>query len=190
MSVATKGASQTSRNPARILIYGFGPYRHFQKNVTETILRHFPRRPRLRRIVFPAKFHRTQFIKAVNAYKPDIILGLGQCSRGSLLRIETGAYNRRRSTKSEKPRPIVRGGARKLSTSLPLELGRQGRSSSNPGDYVCNYSIYVMLRFLKRRRWPGRLGFVHVPHKYDPKKATRLLVMALGQVEAQTKSSL
>lgn len=188
MSVATTGASQTSRNPARILVYGFGPYRHFQKNVTETILRQFPRRPRLKRIVFPVKFHRTQFIKAVNAYKPDIILGLGQCSRGSLLRIESGAYNRRRSTKSQKPTPIVRGGARKLSTNLPLELGRKARSSKNPGDYVCNYSMYVMLRFLKRRRWPGSLGFVHVPHRYDPKKATQLLVMALGRVVAERKN--
>lgn len=185
--MATTGASQIPRYATRILVYGFGPYRHFQKNVTETILRLLPRLRRVKRIVFPVKFHRTQFIRAVTAYKPDVILGLGQCSRGSLLRLETAAYNRRRSTKRDKPKPIVRGGARKLSTTLPLKLGRHARASRNPGDYVCNYSMYVLLRFLKRRHRPVRFGFIHVPHKYKPRKALRLLVRALRQVEAQTR---
>jgi len=177
-----------ARNAGRILIYGFGPYRHFQKNVTETIVRRFPQLPRLRRIVFPVKFQKAQFIKAVNEHKPDVILGLGQCSRGSLLRIETGAYNRRRSTKQEKPRPIAGGGARKLPTNLPLDLGRQARASYRPGDYVCNYSMYIIMEFLRRRRWQSRLGFVHIPHKADPEKVTKLLTKALDKIVVETKS--
>ncbi|HZD39149.1 MAG TPA: hypothetical protein VE131_00410, partial [Terriglobales bacterium] len=54
------------------------------------------------------------------------------------------------------------------------------RPSKNPGDYVCNYSMYVMLNWLRRRRQPARFGFIHVPHKFDPKKAVALLVKALG----------
>ena len=188
MIVATKRASQMSLNSARILIYGFGPYRHFQRNVTETVVRGFPRIRRLKRIVFPVKFQKIQFIKAVTDHQPDVILGLGQCSRGSLLRIEAAAYNRRRRTKNERPRPIVRGGALKLPTNLPLDLGRQARASNNPGDYVCNYSMYVIMEFLRRRRRQACLGFVHIPHKYDPKKVTRLLAKALGQIAVATKS--
>jgi pyrrolidone-carboxylate peptidase len=186
--MATKALIQIPQDRTRILIYGFGPYRHFRKNVTEAIVRRFPRLRQLRRIVFPVRFRRTQFIQAVHEYKPDIILGLGQCSRGSLLRIEAGAYNRRRSTKSEKPRPIVRDGARKLPTNLPLGLGRQARSSKNPGDYVCNYSMYVMLDLMKHRHRSTSFGFIHVPHKYDPKKATRVLVKALGRIVAEMKN--
>lgn len=186
--MVSKGEHQIPPDRPRILIYGFGPYRHFQKNVTEVIVRRFPRARRLRRRVFPVRFQRAQFIKTVLKYKPDIILGLGQCSRGSLLRIETCAYNRRRSTAQERPRPVVRGGSRKLLTTLPLELGRRARLSKNPGDYVCNYSMYIMLDLMKRRRRPVRFGFVHVPHKYDPKEATRVLAKALGQTVAEMKT--
>ncbi len=181
--MAAKGASQTLLGPTRILVYGFGPYRHFQNNVTETIVRHLPRSPRLKRIVFPVRFHRSQFIKAIIDFKPNVILGLGQCSRGSLLRIETRAANGRRTTKRERARPIVRGGARRLSTTLPLELGSRARLSKDAGDYVCNYSMYVILDFLKQRRRPARFGFVHIPRKHDPRKAVRLLVNALRQLE-------
>ncbi|MDH3442565.1 MAG: hypothetical protein OEN50_01455, partial [Deltaproteobacteria bacterium] len=79
----------------RIIIYGFGPYRHYRENVSEKILRTWPRRPGLKKIVFPVRFHRSQFTKAVKAFRPDAVLGLGQCSRGRVLRTETTAINRR-----------------------------------------------------------------------------------------------
>jgi len=180
--MAAKGAAQRSQNRKRILLYGFAPYRDFQENVTEKVVRGFPRLRQLKRIVFPVVFHKNQFIKAVVDCRPDVILGLGQCSRGSLLRIETVAYNRRRNNKKEKPRPIHRSGAPKLSMNLLLDLGRQARASRRPGDYVCNYSMYVIMEFLRRRQPRAQLGFVHIPHKYDPKKAMSLLTKALGQI--------
>jgi len=189
----TNNASQMprmSRDPARVLIYGFGPYRQFQTNVSEMIVRDFPRIPRLRRIVFQVKFNKVQFIKVITHYRPDVILGLGQCSRGSLLRIETATYNRKRNDKKERPRPIIPGGALKLSTNLRLDLGREGRPSHYPGDYVCNYSVYVILQWVRRRRAQSRLGFVHIPRKYDPKKATKLLARALRHIMEAKKTPI
>jgi hypothetical protein len=127
----------------RLLIYGFGPYRHFQDNVTEKILRRLPRRSGLKKIVFPVKFHKGQFIHAIKEHKPDVVLGLGQCSGGQWLRIETQAVNKRRHRREEKARPIIPGGPPRLRTNFKLNLGRQGKSSNNAGDYVCNYSMYV-----------------------------------------------
>ena len=166
----------------RILLYGFGPYRQFKDNVTERILRKIPKRRGLTKIVFPVKFDRSQFIKAVTKYKPEWVVGLGQCSRGRRLRIETRAINRRRNSKKEKARPIVRGGAPKLFTDLRLELGRQARRSRNAGDYVCNFSIYVILETLRRRQVKIRYGFIHIPHDYDPEKAAALVNSALAQM--------
>ncbi len=166
----------------RLLIYGFGPYRQFKHNVTEKILRRFPRRAGLKKIVFPVRFHKSQFINAIKEHKPDVILGLGQCSRGRSLRIERQAVNKRRNEKSEKPRPILPGGPSRLKTNLKLTL--RGRYSNNAGEYVCNYSMYLMLDFINRRHLPIFYGFIHIPHRYDYKKALRLLANAIGKIEA------
>ena len=164
----------------RVLIYGFGPYRQFHDNVTEKIVSSLPKRRGLEKIVFAVRFHKSQFTGAVEKFRPDIVLGLGQCSRGRFLRMEIRAANRRRNSTDQKPRPIVRGGPPKLFTNLNLNLARQARVSNDAGDYVCNYSMYVMLDYIKRRKLPVLYGFVHVPRRYDPKKVLRLLRQALA----------
>ncbi len=168
----------------RILIYGFGVYRDFKANVTEKILLRLPRWPRLRKIIFPVRFHRRQFIDAVRKYDPEVILGLGQCSRGKRLRIEGRALNRRRNDRHERAKPVVRGGPRRLPTNLKLDIGPAARFSRNAGDYVCNYSMYVILYYLKRRRLPIRYGFIHIPRDYDPESARRILLKVIGSIES------
>jgi pyroglutamyl-peptidase len=164
----------------RLLIYGFGPYREFPDNITEKILRRLPRRSGLKKIVFPVRFHKGQFVNAVKKHKPDVILGLGQCSRGQRLRIESRAKNGKRNTPKEKARPIIAGGPQRLGTNLELALS--GESSNNAGEYVCNYSMYVMLHFIKRHRLPIRYGFIHIPYRYDYRRAVRLLAKAVGRL--------
>jgi pyrrolidone-carboxylate peptidase len=165
-----------------ILIYGFGPYRQFRDNVTEKILRRLPRRSWLKRCVFPVRFDKKQFVAAVKANRPEIIVGLGQCSRGRTLRIETCALNRRRNSKKEKARPIVPQGRFRLRTDVGLDCGREGRLSNNPGDYVCNYSMYVIMDYLRRRRISTRFGFVHVPDRYNVQKAAGILLKGLERL--------
>jgi pyroglutamyl-peptidase len=166
----------------RILVYGFGPYRKFQRNVTESIVRRLPRRHRLYKIIFPVQFNKTQFLNSIGQYRPDVVLGLGQCSRGRRLRIEAQAVNKRRRHKREKAQPIVTGGALRLATNLRFDLGAKARVSHNAGDYVCNYSMYVILDFLRRRRAPIRFGFIHVPCGYEAATAVRVLAKAIGRI--------
>ncbi|MGH7929591.1 MAG: hypothetical protein ACREQV_17545 [Candidatus Binatia bacterium] len=163
----------------RILIYGFGPYRQFRDNVTEKIVRGLPKQRGLKKIVFPVRFSKAQLTRVVKDFRPDVVLGLGQCSRGTLLRQERRAVNRRRNSKSEKPRSIVGAGAPKIFTNLELNLTRHAKVSRDAGDYVCNYSMYVMLDYIEHRKLPILYGFVHVPHDYDPEKALAVLCRAL-----------
>jgi pyrrolidone-carboxylate peptidase len=167
----------------RFLLYGFGPYRQFQNNISAEIVRKFPKRPWIKKAVFPVRFDRSQFINTIRDGRPEIILGLGQCSRGRLLRIERTAVNRRRNSKKEKPRPITAAGAKKLSVNLKLDLGSQARSSRDAGNYVCNYSMYVILDYLQRHRLSTRLAFVHIPHNYHPNKALRVLQKAFKKLQ-------
>jgi pyrrolidone-carboxylate peptidase len=173
----------------RILIYGFGPYRQFRDNVTEKILRAIPAQRGLKKIIFPVRFHKNQFTGAVKAVRPDVIIGLGQCARGRLLRRESRADNKMRQSQHAKVRPIVRGGAPNYLTNLKLDLGRQARYSCNAGSYVCNFSMYVMIDFIKRRKLPALYGFVHVPCTYDPGKAVRVLRQALRSSRINVQSS-
>ena len=167
----------------RLLIYGFGPYRHFQDNVTEKIVRRLPRREGHKKIVFRVKFHKAQFLNAIKQHRPDLILGLGQCAHGERLRIEAQAANRRRNSPDDKARSILPGGSPSLKTNFRLALGRQGKSSNKAGEYVCNYSMYVILDFIKRHRLPIRFGFIHIPHGYDDKKAIRILEKAIDKIQ-------
>src|SRR5438132_672625 len=77
-----------------LLIYGFGPYLGFHDNVTEKIVRKLRKRRWFQKVIFPVRFYRSQFINVIKAYDPDVILGLGQCSSGRLLRVEPAVLDR------------------------------------------------------------------------------------------------
>jgi pyroglutamyl-peptidase len=165
----------------RIFVYAFGPYRRFADNVTERVLRHVGQRRWLNKVVFPVRFQRRQFIDAVNRFRPDLIIGLGQCSRGRLLRMETKAINQRRDSRKEELRSISRGGAPQLFTHLRL-LDNRIRLSRRAGDYVCNYSMYVILEYLQRHQLPVQFGFIHVPRDFDALRAAAFLDRALVKI--------
>ena len=157
--------------------------KEFKENITEKILKRFPAGKGVKKVVFPVRFQKRQFIEALEKYKPEIILGLGQSSRRKRLKIERRAVNRKRNSQSEKPRPIVSGGAKWLSTALKLKGNSQARISSDAGDYVCNYSMYVVLDYLKRRRLPTRFGFIHVPYDYNLSRARRFLLRVVRNIQ-------
>ncbi len=157
----------------RLLIYGFGPYRQFNENITEKIIKGLPKKRGLKKLVFPVRFHKAQFTDAVNKYRPEVILGLGQSSKRRRLTIERRAANRMRTSIRGRPKPIVNGGAKWLRTTLIMKNGPGGRFSRDAGDYVCNYSMYVILDYLKRKGLQTSFGFIHIPHHYGVTKAGR-----------------
>ena len=160
--------------PKRILLYGFGPYRQFRDNITARIIKSLPRQAGLKKIVFPARFHRAQFVEALKRFKPDIVLGLGQSARRRI-DVESQAINRRRTRRESKPKPISLTGPQRLNTTLQLKVGNHVGKSASAGDYVCNFSMYVMLDRIRRNDLDIPYGFVHIPHDYDEKKATELV---------------
>ena len=141
----------------------------------------------MRKLVFPVRFHKKQFTSAVKTFRPDVVLGLGQCSRGRWLRIERRAINRQRNDKKERVRPIVHGGPKWLPTTLRLEklaLDKQVKISYDAGDYVCNFSMYVILDYL-RRHHPVSFGFIHIPHGYGIPAANRFLSKLLRELKVR-----
>jgi pyrrolidone-carboxylate peptidase len=164
----------------RILIYGFGPYRRFRENITAKIIAALPRRAGLKKLVFPVRFQRAPFVQALKQHSPDIVLGLGQSSRRGI-QVETRAVNRRRVRTAEELRPIFTSENKQLFTTLKLKAQRRAQVSKDAGDYVCNYSMYVMLREIVREHLNVSFGFIHIPHDYDEPAARRFIEGVLRQ---------
>jgi pyrrolidone-carboxylate peptidase len=164
----------------RILVYGFGPYRQFRKNITARIVKSLAISPKLATEIFPVRFQRRQFTAALNRHRPDIVLGLGQSTR-SHIDLESQAHNRKRASKSAELRPICKNRPRVLSTTLKIGTGRVLRMSNDAGDYVCNYSMYVMLDAIARKRSRTRFGFIHIPHDWNLNQAVQLVRRVLRQ---------
>lgn len=158
----------------RILVYGFGPYRQFRENITAKIIKSLPSAAGLKRAVFPVRFHRSQFLEALIRHKPDVVLGLGQSARRTI-EFETRAVNRRRAGRKIKVRAIRKHGPRWLPTTLNLKLGRRVKRSNDAGDYVCNFSMYVMLDQIEREEGKTQFGFMHIPHNVALPEAAQVV---------------
>lgn len=168
----------TKHSAPRVLIYGFGPYRQFTDNITARIVKALPRQHRLKKIIFPVRFSRRQFVDPIRKYRPDVILGLGQSARQTI-DIETRARNWRRAGKAKPRRPIAAGKPKTLPVTLAIAAGGMARRSHGAGDYVCNYSMYVMLDEIVRKSLAVQYGFVHIPHDWDERKARRFVAAIL-----------
>ncbi len=173
--------------PPRVFIYGFGPYRQFRANITARIIRSLPRDPLLKRKIFPVRFHRRQFVGALERIRPDMILGLGQSARRRI-EVETRAANRRRARAADAPKPIAANGPAWIKTTWLPKLGRGAGPSQNAGDYVCNFSMYVMLDHLRRRKLETPYAFVHIPHDCEWQKAAAAVARILRGVRARHRT--
>ena len=168
------------KSPVRVLLYGFGPYRNFTENITGQIIESLPPRQGLRKMIFPVRFQRRQFVEALARPRPLMILGLGQSTRPRI-EVETRAINRRRVSKTSVLKAITPGGVEWLPATMPLYVTRPSAKSINAGDYVCNYSMYVMLEELEFHHHDGLFAFVHIPHDYDFKAACRYVDQVVGK---------
>lgn len=176
--------ARTVTTRPRILIYGFGPYRQFRDNITAKIIRRLPGDPQLKKKIFPVRFDRLQFVRALDRTKPEIVLGLGQSAR-KRIEVETQAINCRRARASNPPKPIAAHGARRLKTTWLPRLGRGAGKSKNAGDYVCNFSMYVMLDHIHRRKLRIPYAFIHIPHDCESKRAAKIVAEVLRGVRAR-----
>ena len=173
------------RKPRRLFVYGFGPYREFKDNITARIIRRLRPQAGLKKTIFPVRFHRKQFVDSIQRWRPEIILGLGQSSR-SRIEIESQARNWRRASRKAVRRKIRQTGPKTIQTNLALKTGGQAGRSSHAGDYVCNFSMYVMLEEIRRSAPWIRYGFIHIPHDCSEKKAGAWIERILRSIRSAT----
>lgn len=155
-----------------VLLYGFKPYKEWKTNISEKIVRKIKRK-NLKKIVFDVKPNKKQFIAAINKAKPDIIIGLAQSPRAKKIKIERKALNAYARTKKQKPRRILKAAKKTLPVNLKIKKDKNSRISYDAGTYVCNYSMYVILKHIKNKNI--KFAFFHIPMDYNLNKALKFV---------------
>jgi len=157
----------------KILVHGFGPYKKWHDNITVKVIAHLKPRKNLVTKVYDVDFDEEMFLREIREHAPDVVIGMGQHPRARKMRIERTAVNRRRNSRDEVPEKIDPNGPGKIHVNLKIAPGSGLRVTYNAGDYVCNFSMYVLGRYCAERNI--RYAFIHVPMRIDPKVAAGIV---------------
>ncbi len=134
-----------------MLIFGFKPYHNYHSNITKKIISQLKENDILKKELFEVKFNEKMFKDAIVRHKPSIIIGLGQCSTGKKIRIERKAINEKRENVNGVPKPILKGGPKTSPVNLKIPSDNHSWISYYAWDYVCNFAMYQIIRYIKEK---------------------------------------
>ncbi len=168
---------QNSKDPVRVLLTGFKPYRKITLNTSETVVTALRKDDLagldLHTAVLPVSFKQAprKIISLIEDVRSDIIIMLGIASKTTSLRIEKAAMNVHDRSGRNKDIPIVPEGPAAFFTNWPVKrlltaLKRAKIPASlsyHAGTYVCNYTFYSVARHLTTTNQDTLFGFVHLP---------------------------
>ena len=164
----------------KLLIYGFGPYKEHKDNITTHILKKLKDRQDLTKVILPVEFKKTIFIDKIKRHKSDIILGIGQHPRAKKIRIERKSVNQKRYSKEDEMKQISKYGPEKHLVNLKLKKDDLSRITYDAGDYVCNYSMYIITDFCKVKGL--KFAFIHIPKRYDLKQSVKFIETKIDEI--------
>lgn len=162
----------------KILLYGFKPYLNFRWNISEKVVKRIKPRDDLVKVIFPVRFDRKLFLRVLEKEKPNTVLGLGQTPKGNKIRIERKAKNLR---KENGEKVILKDGPEYQFANLELERDDNSQVSFDAGEYVCNFSMYLMIDGALRRGM--KFAFLHIPMSFDLKKAVEFVERKIDEIE-------
>lgn len=166
----------------RFLITGFAPFGASQTNPSYEAARLMPDtlgRHEIFRQQIPVEYGRCTevLIDAIETYRPDCVLCLGQAAGREMISLENTAVNVRASAMPDNAGVIFENGIieegapESLAPNLPLkemlgalrEIGLPAKISYSAGTYVCNDLFYSLLRYIGKERPRLLGGFIHIP---------------------------
>jgi len=158
----------------KLLIYGFKPFGKRKTNISELVVKRLkPKKGfKIKKVILPVAFKK-DILKKIQKFKPNFIIGLGQKEKGKLLEIERTARN---IHKKDGMRIIIPKRPPRYILNLKLKDKPKGiRVDYISGRYVCNFTRYIVMDFIKRNKLKTRSAFIHIPKDYNPQRATRII---------------
>ena len=168
----------------KILIYGFKSYKHWKKDVTSKILRKIPKKTNIVKVILPIKFEKKPILDKIRKHKPDLIIGIGQHSRGRKVKIERIAKNIKKVNRKAEETMISKKGSKSMTLNLKIDSGGESWTSYDAGNGICNYSMYVVSSNAKG----SKFVFFNFPKKYDPKRAAEIINRRIEIFESELKT--
>lgn len=166
----------------KVLITGFDPFGGEKVNPAFEAVRLLPDTvagAEIIKLEIPTVFTRSAVVveEAIQKYRPDLVINVGQAGGRSCMTVERVAINlaeaRIPDNDGEQPsdRKIREDGENAYFATVPVKAmvenmrahGIPAHVSYTAGTYVCNSIMYNVL-YLTDRKYPGiRAGFIHVP---------------------------
>lgn len=162
----------------KVLVYAFSSFGGAASNISEQILKRLT-------VIADKLLLKVRFVElpyrdiAANDY--DMIVGMGQYPRGKRIRIERFAHNLWGS-KAKGYTQIEKGGLEKIELDLKLSPIQGALPSDDAGRFVCNFSMYTLMRLKKKTT---KLAFLHIPKQVEVDWATEVVGKLLSQVGVQ-----
>lgn len=165
----------------KILISAFEPFGGEKSNASWEALKRicFPDKCEIHILQVPTVFGLAgkTLLKTVHAFRPELVICLGQAAGRSAITPERVAINVRDASIADnagiKPRdePVIPDGPAAFFSTLPIKTmaeasvraGVPASVSNSAGTFVCNDLMYSLLYVLDRDYPDIRGGFVHVP---------------------------
>lgn len=167
----------------KILFTGFEPFGGEAVNPSWEAVRMLPDTidgAEIVRLRLPVSYNRVEALLrgAIEKEEPDAVICVGQAGGRAMLTPERVAINLMDSTSPDNDgaaytdAPICADGPAAYFSTLPLRkmvaamqnAGVPAAISNTAGTYVCNATMYHLLRMLEREFPGGVGGFVHIPY--------------------------
>ena len=162
----------------KTLIYGFGPYGQYKHNVTMDVLNQLSEYKNLATHLFETRFSRSMFKTVFRQHQGNMIIGLGQDSRARKIRIERRSRNWRKPL-SGQGRVICDHGPKIRYVSLKMPANQHATIAYDAGDYVCNYSMYLMSGFCQPVQM--KYAFLHLPLNVKINHVVELIAQTINK---------
>lgn len=173
----------------KVLLSGFDPFGDDRINPSLEAVKLLDGRTigetELMGIQVPTVFHESirTLIEAIEAHKPDIVIGVGQAGGRPQITPERVAINvddaRIPDNHGSQPvdQPVIPGGPAAYWSTLPIKrivrdlqaAGIPAAVSNSAGTFVCNHLFYGLMHYLHTLAPHVRGGFIHIP--YIPEQA-------------------
>ena len=166
----------------KVLVTGFDPFGGEKVNPAYEAVKLLPDTiagAEIIKIEIPTVFTRSAEVleEAIQRYRPDVVLDVGQAGGRSCVTVEKVAINLKEAripdNDGEQPfdEPIREDGETAYFSTLPVKAmvenmrahGIPAHTSYTAGTYVCNCIMYNALYLAAKKYLGARAGFIHVP---------------------------
>lgn len=166
----------------KVLIYGFRPFKKYKTNISAEIIKRIKEKE-ITKVILPIVYKKKYIINRVRKSKPDIIIGLGQTAGEKFLTIERKAKNIYEKERPTGRKVINPKGQKEIFLNWKPKTPRGVRISYDPGEYLCNFTMYCLMNYINKNNLKTKFTFIHIPNDYSLQKATKIIQEIISEIK-------